>query len=198
MMMHSAARMRAPGEWRPGARAMLLVGFGALAAVMAFGAYEFFASYPKDARIDAGPVSRFPAHTVTYVPAARALVVHEGGDGYVALFEQSPWLQQVHPTGYEQCHVHWYAIPPGKPIPFVSGGSMGDVAWDGYARATAGDRGVFVENCSGWAFDVYGNHVFGGSGPLDRHPVQIAGGRVIIDTGMRERTKKAWPAVAPP
>jgi hypothetical protein len=199
MTMHATAPPPMRRAWHPGARMVLFGGAVALAALVAFGSYRFFDSYPKDARVDAGAVGRFPAHTVTYIPAAHAFLVHQGAGEYVALYDKSPWLQSVHPAGYEQCQVHWYAVPAPEPIPFSSGGRMADIGWDNYARSTSGDRGVFVENCSGWAFDVDGNHLFGASTALDRYAVQISGGRVVIDTADKARTtaRGGWPASAP-
>lgn len=182
-----------------GARALLIAGAAALAAMLAVGAYLFFDSYSTDSsRVHAGAVSEFPPHTVTYIPAARAFLVHEDGDDYFALYEQSPWLQVVHPTGYDQCHVRWYPIPAGEGIPYVDQSFRAAPlpAPDAYATGTSDDHGFFRENCTGWAFDVYGNHLFGASTPLDGDRVELSGGSVVIDTADRSSTTRGWPTAA--
>ncbi len=195
-MIHVDARRGASRRLaRPGARLLVLLAAAAGLGLLASGAYEFFDSYSTDARVDAGPVSRFPPHTVTYIAAARAFVVHEHGDDIFALYEQSSWVQMVHPS-WAQCHVRWYPVPADAPTPSRSQGWPRDLSWDAYATATASDHGLFREPCSGSAFDVYGNSIFGPSTPLDRDAVRIANGRVVIDTGTRTRTIRPWPTAA--
>lgn len=169
-------------------------------AVLAGVVYLYLRPDTSDARLNAGAASRFPEHTVTYMEANHLFLVHQSGDDFFALYDQSPWLQSVHPEGWEQCHVRWLPLPADVPAP-SSGppngpGLPADLDRSAFATGTASDHGVFLENCDGWEFDVNGNHVFGASTALDRYPVHLAAGNVTIDTANKLHTKSAWPTVS--
>ena len=166
-----------------GGRTALFVAFVALAMGIAAGGYEFLASVTVSRdEVTVGPVADFPPQTVTYVPEGHFFLVRFDDDQFVALYAVSPWMQRLAAGNPEKqhCAVRWYYVERQADGGILSFSEPDEV------NATPLRDGVFQELCSGWRFDQHGYRQFGASASLDRYPVHITNGAVVVNTSVRD------------
>ena len=133
---------------------MVLVGLGALAAVLLF-------TWPQDvsghARFDVGSVDSFSVESVTTVEDGEFHLVRLDDETFVALSWRDPHLG---------CMVPW------KP----------DFVWPDPTTGRS-KQGWFRNPCHGETYDIAGRRVFGPAPrDLDRYVVSIVGDRVFVNT----------------
>ena len=175
--------MRVP-TWRSAKRGLpagiaLLTAMAIIAAIGGRCAYTIIRGDTAGIR-DAGAAARFPEHTVTYIARGQFFLVRESGAEFFAVAEQGP--PQLGTNALDQCVARWYPLPSDVVEPSSTDPDL-PAAFDpgAFAVGTVSDHGVFRETCEGSPYDVDGNRVSGPALiPLDRYPVRLLDGRVIV------------------